>query len=37
MSIMSAGGGNHLAILRGPNTGVLTTFFSDGSPQRTSV
>ena len=37
MSVMSSTSEHFLAILRGPHTGVLTTLFSDGSPQSTPV
>ena len=37
MSIMSSANEKFLAILQGPHTGVLTTLFSDGSPQSTPL
>ena len=37
MSVMSSTNEKFLAILQGPYTGVLTTLFTDGSPQSTPV
>jgi PPOX class probable F420-dependent enzyme len=37
MRVTSSASEHFLAILRGPHTGVLTTLFSDGSPQSTPV
>lgn len=37
MSVMSSANEKFLAILQGPHTGVLTTLFSDGSPQSTPL
>ena len=37
MSVMSSAHEKFLAILQGPYTGVLTTLFSDGSPQSTPL
>ena len=37
MSVMSSANEKFLAILQGPYTGVLTTLFSDGSPQSTPL
>jgi PPOX class probable F420-dependent enzyme len=37
MSVMSSANEKFLAILQDPYTGVLTTLFSDGSPQSTPL
>ena len=37
MSVMSSANPKFVEILQGPYTGVLTTLFADGSPQRTPL